>query len=214
MSDSWHQNIKNKNREEIIAAAKKLFLEYNFLNVNIKDVCELAGISRVTFYKNFKSLDELIFEVQMSILIHMDSFIRDSDDNGISGIERIRKMLYAWVEFAKKYKDEMKYIILFDLYFEAYDSNSELKTRFESFIRVDSSNASFSSAISAGIEDGSLKRELHPIKTGYFIYQTVMGLLERMSSSKIPVNSEVIVTYDDIVIPVIEMIISSIKGDN
>jgi AcrR family transcriptional regulator len=71
MSETWHEKVKNINREEIIAAGKELFLKHNFLNVNIKEVCALAGTSRVTFYKYFNTIDELIFEVQIDILNNM-----------------------------------------------------------------------------------------------------------------------------------------------
>ena len=57
MEENWHSNISNKNREEIILAGKKVFVGSNFLNVKITDICTLAGVSRVTFYKNFNTIN-------------------------------------------------------------------------------------------------------------------------------------------------------------
>ncbi|MFW2487465.1 TetR/AcrR family transcriptional regulator [Clostridium chromiireducens] len=211
MSESWHEKIKNKNREEIIQTGKELFLKYNFINVNIKDVCTVSGISRVTFYKHFKSIDELIFEVQMDIIRHMVQFIKSEDRCEASGKDRIIAMLNAWINFAKEYKNEIKFIFLFDFYYGAYDSNEELKLKYENFILEDDMSDFFTDAINKGITDRSLKSDLHPTKTGYYMFQTIMGVLQRVSYTSLPIKDEVL-TFDDITESVVEMIISSIKN--
>jgi AcrR family transcriptional regulator len=210
MSDTWHQNVKNKNREEIITAGRELFLRHNFINVSIKDVCELAKVSRVTFYKHFKSIEQLIFEVQIDILKNMTEFIKENSKDGISGKDKLERMLYSWVNFAKENKDQMKFITLFDLYYEAYDSNEELKISYEQFVKTD--NKYFLNVpILQGIKEGTFREDLNAVKTGYYIFQTIMGVLQRMSYTKIPEDYEM-VTFDDITKSVIDMIISSISN--
>lgn len=208
MGDSWHGDLRNKNREEIFLAGKKLFLEHNFLNVNIKDICNLAGISRVTFYKHFKTIDDLIFEVQIEILNTMTQCIKERDDVKSNGKERLELILYSWVDYAKRCKSEMKFIILFDLYYEEYDSNKELQEKYEEFI-IKESNNFIIPIISIGKEDGSLKNDLDSKKTGYYIFNTMIGLLQRMSYSKF--RAENGIKFDDITTPVVEMIMNSIK---
>ncbi|WP_234123948.1 TetR/AcrR family transcriptional regulator [Clostridium hydrogenum] len=209
MSDSWHEKVKNKNREEIIEAGKKLFLKYNFIDVNIKDICNEASISRVTFYKHFKSIDELVFEVQINILKHMMKFIRNNDKVQLSGKEIIQRMLYAWINFGKEHKAEMKFIFLFDFYYGVHDINEELKLKYKDFVFED--NNFFSEAINKGIEDKSLKPNLNPVKVGCCIFQTIMGVLQRMSYTTLPVKHDE-VTDDDIAKSVVEMIINSIEN--
>lgn len=206
MSDTWHQNVRSKNREEIIAAGRKLFLKNNFLNVNIKDVCALAGVSRVTFYKYFKSIDELIFEVQINILNHMSDFILARDNIHVSGLERLKMVLCAWIDFAKEYKDQMKFIVLFDIY---YDTSEELNCMYENFISKESDKDFLHSIINKGIEDKTFRSDLDPIKTEYYIYQTIIGVLQRMSYTKLPSKYSV-VSFDDIAFSVVDMIINSI----
>ena len=208
MSDSWHQNLKNKNREEIISAGRELFLKNNFPNVNIRDVCTLAGVSRVTFYKHFKSIEQLIFEVQINILNNMTDFIIARDNIHASGIERLKLVLHAWMEFAKKFKDQMKFIVLFDLY---YDTNEEVNFKFENFISEENDKDFLHSIIHNGIEDKSFRSDLDPIITGYYIYQTITGVLQRMSYTKLPKKYGG-VSFDDIALSVIDMIINSIKA--
>lgn len=206
MSDSWHEKVKSKNREEIIEAGKKLFLKYNFIDVNIKDVCTEASISRVTFYKHFKSIDELIFQVQIDILNNMTDFIITRDNIEANGIERLKLVLYAWMDFAKNFKDQMKFIVLFDLY---YETNEELNSRYENFISEENDKDFLHSIINKGIEDKSLRSDLDPTITEYYIYQTITGVLQRMSYTKLPMKYGV-VSFDEIAISVIDMIINSI----
>ena len=210
MSDTWHQNVKSKNREEIITAGRELFLKNNFLNVNIKDICTLAGVSRVTFYKHFKSMDELIFEVQIDILNHMTDFIISRDNVHASGLERLKMVLCAWIEFAKEFKDQMKYIVLFDLY---YDTNEEVNTMYDNFIAKESDRDFLHSIINKGIEDKSFRADLDSIRTEYYIYQTITGVLQRMSYTKLP-NKYGVVSFDDIASSVVEMILNYIKDSD
>ena len=211
MKNNWHSNISNKNREDIILAAKELFFKNNFLNVNITDICNLAGMSRVTFYKYFKTLDELIFEVQINILNCMKQFIKDRSNFTMGGKEGMKAVLYAWIFFAKEHKEEMKFIVLFDLYYSSYDLNDELKLKYENFTNEDYNGSLLKSALDYGIKDGSLKKNIEPVKTGTYIYQTVMGLLERMSYTSIAMGCEQ-VTFEEIAMKLVEMIMSSIEN--
>jgi AcrR family transcriptional regulator len=213
MNESWHEKVKNKNRDEIIAAGKELFLKHNFLNVNIKEVCELAGTSRVTFYKYFSTIDELIFEVQIDILNSMTQFIKAADKAEVSGLERLRLMLQAWVDFAKQHKDYMKFIILFDLYYEAYKTNEELKQRYKNFISNENKDNFLDSAINKGIEDKSLRGDLDTIKSGYYIFSTMMGVLQRMSYTTLA-NKNHDIVFEEISESVVQSILNHIKNSD
>lgn len=208
MSDTWHKNKKNKNRQDIIIAGRKLFLQNNFINVNIKDICNLAGVSRVTFYKHFKSIDELIFEVQIDILNNMTDYIISRDDVKASGIERLKIVLNAWVDFAKEYKEQMKFIVLFDLY---YDANEKVNCMYEKFISQENDKDFLHSIVNKGIEDKSLRPDLDPTKTEYYIYQTITGVVQRMSYTRLPLKYG-IVSFEEIAESVVEMILNSVKN--
>ncbi|WP_438346939.1 TetR/AcrR family transcriptional regulator [Paenibacillus sp. FA6] len=67
--------MRNRNREQLILAGPNVLIERNFINVGPKDICERANLSKVTFYKCFNSMDELIFAVQQKILSEITDFI-------------------------------------------------------------------------------------------------------------------------------------------
>ncbi|CAM3364864.1 MULTISPECIES: TetR/AcrR family transcriptional regulator [Saccharibacillus] len=217
MSETWHRQRKQHNREELIAAGRALFLKRGFAAVAVKDICEQAGVSRVTFYKHFESIDEVGFEVQMQALAQMAEQVRAAGeqaaaDSGGSagpigpigpigpggpvealpgerllpaptGADRLRAMLLAWAAYAACNRDSMKFILLFDLHYDAYPPGDSLRERYGAFIAEQKERHFLNEALSAGIEDGSLRLDLDLRETGEFIFTAMMGLLQKLSLS-------------------------------
>ncbi|NUU76882.1 TetR/AcrR family transcriptional regulator [Paenibacillus xylanilyticus] len=181
MTENWHQNFKSKNREALIAAAKVLFMKQSFLNVNIKDVCSEAGISRVTFYKHFQSMNELILEVQVEILKNMTGYVKNAAAADMSGKEMLASMLEAWVRYASLHLGYIKFVLLFDLHYEAYDSSKELKEQYDLFINREKEQHFLLDALQIGYMDGTLKPDPDPLNTAHFIFVSMMSLLQKMS---------------------------------
>lgn len=201
--DTWHRQRKAHNREELIEAARALFMEQDFPRVAIKDVCERAGISRVTFYKHFQSIDELAFEVQMRALEQMEEWITAADspnedeetqreerlqEEGSvpkpvlrSGAARLRRMLEAWSVYAASHQGDMRFILLFDLHYDAYPPEPALTERYDAHIRSKKEQHFLIGALQAGTRDGSLQSDLNLRETGEFVFTAMMGLLQMLS---------------------------------
>ncbi|WP_305025172.1 TetR/AcrR family transcriptional regulator [Paenibacillus lacisoli] len=176
--------MKNKHRDELMSAGKELFMRQSFLTVNIKDVCETAGISRVTFYKHFQSLDELILEVQMDLLRRMTAYVEQSAPIEGRGKERLESMLNGWINFALDHPGYIRFILLFDLHYEAYISNRDLHERYQRFIREEKENVFLIDVLHAGVSDGSLQSGINVLETAYFIFTSMMGILQKMSLNR------------------------------
>ncbi len=211
MSETWHRQRKQHNREELIAAGRTLFLKRGFAAVAVKDICEQAGVSRVTFYKHFESIDEVGFEVQMEALAQMAEQVRAAGEQTAAasggsaeaggpggppearpsgrlspaptGADRLRAMLLAWAAYAACNRDSMKFILLFDLHYDAYPPGDRLRERYGAFIAEQKERHFLNEALSAGIEDGSLRGDLDLRETGEFIFTAMMGLLQKLSLS-------------------------------
>jgi AcrR family transcriptional regulator len=52
---------------ELVNTAYKLFRRHGFQRVSVEEVCRLAGVSKVTFYKYFSGKDELILFIVRSL---------------------------------------------------------------------------------------------------------------------------------------------------
>ncbi|WP_151737592.1 TetR/AcrR family transcriptional regulator ['Paenibacillus yunnanensis' Narsing Rao et al. 2020] len=192
MTENWHQNLKSRNRGELISAAKELCMKQSFLNVNIKEVCGLAGVSRVTFYKHFQSMDELVLEVQMELLENMTEAVQSAADTAGSGRDKLLAMLKAWTEYARLHPEYIKFILLFDLHYEAYRTKPELSERYDAFVSGNKEHHFLTGVIEAGVADGSLKTELEAPGTARFIFTAMMGMLQKFSLTPLAPEEPVI----------------------
>lgn len=52
-----------RTRKLILHAGRELFADRDCTSPRVEDVARAAGVSRATFYLNFKSLDELVLTV-------------------------------------------------------------------------------------------------------------------------------------------------------
>ncbi|WP_372931944.1 TetR/AcrR family transcriptional regulator, partial [Mariniphaga sediminis] len=53
------ENKKSKKYLEIMKTARELFWKHGFRRVTIQEICEKAGVSKMTFYKHFPNKIDL-----------------------------------------------------------------------------------------------------------------------------------------------------------
>src|SRR5436189_34330 len=98
MSVSWHQQIKGGNKEIFINVGKHLFVNKRFYNVSLKEICDASNLSKVTFYKSFTSVDDLIFSIQEKIFSDFDCFLSKHSTAEGSGLFRLNAFLESIME--------------------------------------------------------------------------------------------------------------------
>lgn len=54
------RNMGNRKLQQLVETAWGLFWKYGFSRVTIEEICEEAGVSKMTFYKHFKNKTELV----------------------------------------------------------------------------------------------------------------------------------------------------------
>ena len=60
---AFTQKRKRKSREQLLAAATELFRSNDYYSVSIDDIAGLAGVSRMTFYRHFRSRAAILTEL-------------------------------------------------------------------------------------------------------------------------------------------------------
>jgi len=211
VSTTWHMEVRNKNREEIIQAAQHLFLQLDFSDVGIKDICTRAGVSRVTFYKCFNSIDELAFEVQINVMAEMIHYIESHFDDHGTGIEKLEKILLTWLEFVTQNPSHMKYIGFFDHYYRDRNPNPELAERYREFVHNDLNRMKLADILRQGIEDGTISSELDVKQTSAMIFELTISILQRMTSIGETIKQEHGVELKDIAKTMFGMILQYVK---
>ena len=86
--------VKSKKYKMIIETAHDLFMRYGIKRVTVEEICETAGVSKMTFYKHFKNkLDLALF------ILH--NLVEE-------GINRYKRIMDQDVPYSEKAKEIIK----------------------------------------------------------------------------------------------------------
>ncbi|MDT8860211.1 TetR/AcrR family transcriptional regulator [Alkalihalobacillus sp. MEB130] len=215
MSTTWHKEMRNKNREEIIKAAQKLLLEKDFSEVKMKDICEIAGVSRVTFYKYFSTLDDIAFEVQMKVIDEMVEYINKQTVERGTGLEKLESLLQIWLKFTFENPNHIKYIGFFDHYYNNNFPNEDLAERYREFVMEGrrGRNILMDMYLKEGMEDGSIRPDIDPDKVGFTIFETTISLLQRLVTRGEVLKKEHDLDFSEIMNTVFAMVLQYVKKE-
>lgn len=90
--------MKSKKYREIITASRELFWKHGFRRVTIQEICDKAGVSKMTFYKYFPNKIELaktVFDIEVEKGMERVSQLMEED---ISGEEMLKELILLKVE--------------------------------------------------------------------------------------------------------------------
>ncbi len=157
---------KEQRREYIIDAAEKLFLDKGYDNVPMSDIAEEIGVNRATLYLYFKNKDSLYFAVLRRGLYLMREAFQKSIKEDQTGLERLTALCHAFFSYCKEhpeYYQELCYARTrnFDM--------SQVESANEQIIVAQELMDAICRSIKIGTEDGSIKKELEPVKTAVFV---------------------------------------------
>ncbi|MDP4091779.1 MAG: TetR/AcrR family transcriptional regulator [Bacillota bacterium] len=213
MKDDWEKELnrqRDSRRNEIICSAEKLFLLRDLPGVSMMDIASNVGISRVTLYKYYNSIDEIAFEVQMKILKAKEIVSRKAAAIGTNALEKVRNVLLAQFDLYRKRTDSFRYIGLFDHYYRHNYPTKELEERYRDFLK---DCPPIPELINEGLEDGSIRSDIPAHKLAVFIGNSFISVAERMASRGNILRHEQNIDPDEQVLQVIEMIVEYIKAD-
>lgn len=120
---------KQKRKELIIRAAEKVFFSQGFERSTMDDIAEEAELSKGTLYLYFKSKEDLHISVVHKVGSRLKASMMGIENLDEDAFEKLVSMGRATIEFANKFPDQMKSIMLiesFELQQTSY-STSQLK---------------------------------------------------------------------------------------
>ena len=145
---------RNKYPEEtvqkILDEALKLFIEKGYEQTTILDIVDnLGGLTRGAFYHHFKSKEEVLDAISSKLFFENNPFAAVKKETGISGLEKIKKMVMRQAKETDIAKIDMALIsLLKDPRFlaELVESNRKLLAPM------------LCELIEEGMDDGSIKK--------------------------------------------------------
>ncbi|SCJ19904.1 MULTISPECIES: TetR/AcrR family transcriptional regulator [unclassified Clostridium] len=183
MELTWEEQLEQQRqarRSEIIETARTLFLKMDLNGVSMKDIAANSGISRVTLYKYFKSIDEVAFEVQMQVLGSLFDYVASVDDSTLDGLVRMRNHLDAWIDFYQKHTNYFCFVGLFDHYYRERYPSEDLQNRYRNFFKKGRNIRR--DMIESGIQQGLIRPEVDAKDAAVTFTNIFLGLCVRLAS--------------------------------
>jgi AcrR family transcriptional regulator len=96
---------KSKKRAQIIKTAKNLFMRHGIKRVSVAEICNKAGVSKMTFYKYFSNKIELAEHIWRTLLEEGFNKLDEVDAMDIPLPEKIQ-LMFSWKQdFAANISD-------------------------------------------------------------------------------------------------------------
>lgn len=97
----------SKKFKQIIESAYDLFMRYGIRRVTVEEICETAGVSKMTFYKHFKNkIDLALFVLNKQFEEGMKRY-RDIMSQNIPYSEKAKNIIKMKLESSKDISQEM-----------------------------------------------------------------------------------------------------------
>ena len=168
---------KQKRRGDILKAAKKLFREKGFTSTSMQDIAAEAELAKGTLYLYFKNKNELISEILYDSVLVIADLLDNAKENGKNGFEKLRSILYAYLDFHNNHDEGYFFTMLQDhvphLHIISGDPrlNEHLKLRYLMVRDV----------LREGIMDGSIRPDINPDLTAVVLTQlATASMLQRI----------------------------------
>jgi AcrR family transcriptional regulator len=106
------QREKENLRQEILDAARELFVAEGYANVSMRKVAEMIEYSPTTIYLYFRDKTDLLREVCEEAFRKLSDEIVKSQKTGKNELEVLRKGLLAYIDFGLKYPHHYEVVFI------------------------------------------------------------------------------------------------------
>lgn len=181
MGTKWEQELdqmRNSRRKQIMDATFELVLEKGLMDITIVDIVKKAEISRVTLYKYYNSIHEIVFDIQLQILNEL-SELQDERLKGKNGIEKLKDYFGTFIRMFQTHPDHFRFAAIFDQYYQSSYPTLELEERYQNFTKQ--GIVLIEQVIEEGIHDGSIRKDTDPVMMAQILSHITMGTTQRIA---------------------------------
>jgi AcrR family transcriptional regulator len=167
---------KEQRRNDIIDAAEIEFFAKGLSNATMDGVAERAELSKGTIYLYFKSKEDLYLAIiRRGLVMLQDRFVAASEAHE-TGIDKVEAIGRAFIEFCKSNPDHFHAMLFFES--AGFDHDVESGYAAECYTESNAALEITAQAVQVGIDDGTMRPDLDPIKTAMTLYGVSVGLLQ------------------------------------
>lgn len=173
---------ERKQRQElIVSAAERVFFDKGLSNASMDDVSVASEMSKGALYLYFKNKDDLYYAIVhrgLSILFEM---VASRIADGCCGLESLANVGRAYLEFYEKYPEYYRAILHQEIHEGPGENGAVCPCKQQCDETTDRLYTELIRVVERGIEDGSIRPDLDPIKLSVALWGWLTGLMHVLS---------------------------------
>lgn len=170
---------KEQRKNSIIDAAEKVFFSKGMSQATMDEVAKAAELSKGTLYLYFKSKEDLYLAIVLRGHELLYSMFEEATTRRPKGRTKVMEMGQAYFDFYRRYPDYFNAM----LYYENYELDFNDENPYAQECHQSSKRALnlLADTIQLGIDDGTVRRDLAPLKVAFNLWGQAMGLVQLIS---------------------------------
>ncbi len=171
---------KNRRIEEIISAARTIFMDKGYNDTTMLDIAEESELSRRTLYLYFKSKEEISFALMYEAFQKLYKRLLASCEGGGSALEKISRLKQAYLDFYKQDFDNFYFTTYFNVKLNL--RNIEQKDVKRCFDVIEQILALFATILKEGTHDGSFRSLKNYKLTAFVLGELIQSSMQQVAS--------------------------------
>jgi TetR/AcrR family transcriptional regulator len=169
---------KEQRREEIIAAAQKVFFEKGLQSSTMDDIAEAAELSKGTLYLYYKSKEDLYLAVMICGMEILAGMFEKVINSGEAVIGRMMKLGEAYEDFFRTHRNFFRMF----RFFENPLFHTQVTEEMNQLCQTSNQKiwASVIGLIEQGIKQGLIRSDLTAAETGVILWSNSNALMYRL----------------------------------
>ena len=196
---------KELRRSEIIDAAEKLFFSKGYDGVSMDDVAKRTELAKGTLYLYFKNKDSLFFAVVQRGVFVMNSMFEGGVKKAKTGSDKLYSIGVSYYKFYKQFPDYFKLMSYSQSPCFTGEDAKEIAQIGQENIEL------MCECIRIGQADGSVRKDLEPLKTALFLIFSSESIINHSVELKDAMEAQGI-SQDDFVYYSLDLMGSSISA--
>jgi TetR/AcrR family transcriptional regulator len=191
--DQRREEEKEERRRAILDAARKLFAKNGVEHTTMGQIAIATRLSRGLIYFYFEDREHVYMSVVEEALIEIYSYLLDSIEMHTTGIERVKALGNAYIQFSTTRPDFYAALFRFQSYTIPSQGETSSDEKPHSIVKTLRSiaeitnkiNSLTAEQISLGIEDKTIREDvIDPVDAALFLWSATSGLIQTYETKK------------------------------
>lgn len=184
--------LRKKNKEIVVRKALGCFIEQGIDKTKVSEIAEKSGLTERSIFRYFDTKADLVLAASYLywnlVLEYIDQQLPAEDREEMTGLEEIRHLLIC---YSNLYYDDPKGLrFTLDAELTLDSAGKKMEHKNQPPEPYESSNGQVARAIRKGLADGSVSPNVDVRELYYNSYDTILGIMQRLSIGGTPSGSE------------------------